>query len=134
MPEHAELHLLLSMVVPLGWLERVPTYKELIKELKEKDLHTYGFLGYPVLQAADIVMYDAAVVPVGEDQKPHVELTREIARRFNQFYGDVLTEPDVRLTPSPRLPGRTDARCRRATATSSASPKTKVRCAASSRP
>ena len=108
-PEHAELHLLLSMVVPLGWLERVPTYKELIKELKEKDLHTYGFLGYPVLQAADILMYDAAVVPVGEDQKPHVELTREIARRFNQFYGDVVTEPDVRLTPSPRLPG-TDGR------------------------
>ena len=108
-PEHAELHLLLSMVVPLGWLERVPTYKELIKELKEKDLHTYGFLGYPVLQAADILMYDASVVPVGEDQKPHVELTREIARRFNQFYGDVVTEPDVRLTPSPRLPG-TDGR------------------------
>ena len=108
-PEHAELHLLLSMVVPLGWLERVPTYKELIRELKEKDLHTYGFLGYPVLQAADILMYDAAVVPVGEDQKPHVELTREIARRFNSFYGNVLREPAVRLTPSPRLPG-TDGR------------------------
>ena len=108
-PEHAELHLLLSMVVPLGWLERVPTYKELIRELKEKDLHTYGFLGYPVLQAADILMYDAAVVPVGEDQKPHVELTREIARRFNSIYGPVLTEPAVRLTPSPRLPG-TDGR------------------------
>ena len=108
-PEHAELHLLLSMVVPLGWLERVPTYKEIIRELTERDLHTYGFLGYPVLQAADILMYDAAVVPVGEDQKPHVELTREIARRFNSVFGPVLREPDVRLTPSPRLPG-TDGR------------------------
>lgn len=108
-PEHAELHLLLSMVVPLGWLERVPTYKEQLRELEDRDIHTYGFLGYPVLQAADILIYDAAVVPVGEDQRPHVELTREIARRFNGIYGPVLTEPQVRLTPSPRLLG-TDGR------------------------
>ena len=107
--EHAELHLLLSMVVPIPWLERVPTYKEIIRQLVERDLHTYGFLGYPVLQAADILIYDAAVVPVGEDQEPHIELTREIARRFNAIFGDVLTEPEVRLTPSPRLPG-TDGR------------------------
>ncbi len=89
-PEHAELHLLLSMVTPLGWLERVPTYKEQIEQLKDKDLHTYGFLGYPLLQAADIVMYGdppaELLVPVGEDQVPHVELTREIVRRFNLFY------------------------------------------------
>jgi tryptophanyl-tRNA synthetase len=108
-PLHAELHLLLSMVVPLPWLERVPTYKEQIDQLKEKDLFTYGFLGYPVLQAADILIYRADVVPVGEDQKPHVELTREIARRFNNFYGKVLPEPDVKLTPTPKLPG-TDGR------------------------
>ncbi len=107
--EHAELHLLLSMVIPIPWLERVPTYKELLKELKDREIHTYGFLGYPVLQAADIVLYDAAVVPVGEDQKPHIELTREIARRFNSFFGEVLVEPQVRLTESPRLPG-TDGR------------------------
>jgi tryptophanyl-tRNA synthetase len=86
-PEHAELQLLLSMVTPLGWLERVPTYKEAIENVKGKDLHTFGFLGYPVLQAADIVIYDADVVPVGEDQVAHVELTREIIRRFNVFYG-----------------------------------------------
>ncbi|HXZ18917.1 MAG TPA: tryptophan--tRNA ligase [Candidatus Acidoferrales bacterium] len=89
-PEHAELHLLLSMVTPLGWLERVPTYKEQIENIKDKNLHTYGFLGYPVLQAADIVMYDADLVPVGEDQVSHVELTREIVRRFNYFYGGKL--------------------------------------------
>lgn len=86
-PEHAELHLLLSMVTPLGWLERVPTYKEAIDNVRDKDLHTYGFLGYPVLQSADIVMYDANLVPVGEDQVAHVELTREIVRRFDFFYG-----------------------------------------------
>jgi tryptophanyl-tRNA synthetase len=108
-PAHAELHLLLSMVVPLPWLERVPTYKEQIEQLREKDLNTYGFLGYPLLQSADILIYRAAFVPVGEDQKPHVELTREIARRFNNFYGAVLSEPDVRLTPTPKLPG-TDGR------------------------
>ncbi|HTQ86347.1 MAG TPA: tryptophan--tRNA ligase [Candidatus Solibacter sp.] len=86
-PEHAELHLLLSMVTPLGWLERVPTYKEQLDNIKDKNLHTYGFLGYPVLQSADIVMYDADLVPVGEDQVSHVELTREIVRRFNYFNG-----------------------------------------------
>jgi tryptophanyl-tRNA synthetase len=85
--EHAELYLLLSMITPLGWLERVPTYKEQLENIKDRDLHTYGFLGYPVLQAADILMYKADFVPVGEDQVPHVELTREIARRFNLAYG-----------------------------------------------
>ncbi len=86
-PEHAELHLLLSMVTPLGWLERVPSFKDQQQKLREKDLATYGFLGYPLLQSADILMYRAAHVPVGEDQVPHVELTREIARRFNYFFG-----------------------------------------------
>jgi tryptophanyl-tRNA synthetase len=90
-PEHAELHLLLSMITPLGWLERVPTYKDQQEQLKEKDLATYGFLGYPLLQSADILLYRAAVVPVGEDQAAHVEVTREIARRFNHLYG---REPD----------------------------------------
>jgi tryptophanyl-tRNA synthetase len=108
-PAHAELHLLLSMIVPLPWLERVPTYKEQIEQLREKDLSTYGFLGYPLLQAADILIYRADFVPVGEDQKPHVEVTREIARRFNHFYGPVLREPDVKLTETPKLPG-TDGR------------------------
>ncbi len=109
LPEHAELHLLFSMVTPLGWLERVPTYKEQLDNLAGRDLHTYGFLGYPVLQAADILMYKAGYVPVGEDQVPHVELTREIARRFNQFYGEIFPEPQALLTPSPRLRG-TDGR------------------------
>ncbi|MBL4647379.1 MAG: tryptophan--tRNA ligase [Gammaproteobacteria bacterium] len=86
-PEHAELHLLLSMSTPLSWLERVPTYKDQMQKLKEKDLHTYGFLGYPVLMSADILLYRAGLVPIGEDQLPHLELTREIARRFNYFYG-----------------------------------------------
>src|SRR5258707_4577866 len=90
-PEHAELHLLLSMVTPLGWLERVPTYKEALENVKDKDLHTYGFLGYPVLQTADIVMYGAPeaelVVPVGEDQTSHVELSRELVRKFNFHFG-----------------------------------------------
>ena len=86
-PEHAELHLLLSMTTPLGWLERVPSYKDQQEKLKEKDLATYGFLGYPLLQAADILVYKAGNVPVGEDQVAHVELTREIARRFNHIYG-----------------------------------------------
>jgi len=90
-PEHAELHLLLSMITPLGWLERVPTYKDQQAELKEKDLATYGFLGYPVLQSSDILIYRPAFVPVGEDQASHVEVTREIARRFNHIYG---REPD----------------------------------------
>ncbi len=87
LPEHAELFLLFSMVTPLGWLERVPTYKEQLENIKDRDIHTFGFLGYPVLQAADILMYKADCVPVGEDQVPHVELTREIARRFNLLYG-----------------------------------------------
>ena len=91
-PEHAELHLLLSMVTPLPWLERVPTYKDQQEKLKEKDLATYGFLGYPLLQSADILIYKASLVPVGEDQVPHVELTRELARRFNHLYG---MEPDL---------------------------------------
>jgi len=112
-PAHAELHLLLSMITPLGWLERVPTYKEQRENIKEKDLGTYGFLGYPVLQAADILIYKADVVPVGEDQVAHVELTREIARRFNGFYsskrGEVFPEPQALLTPAPKLPG-TDGR------------------------
>jgi tryptophanyl-tRNA synthetase len=86
-PEHAELHTLLSMITPLGWLERVPTYKDQQEQLKEKDLATYGFLGYPLLQSADILIYKAGLVPVGEDQVAHVELTREIARRFNHLYG-----------------------------------------------
>ncbi len=85
--EHAELHVLLSMITPLEWLERIPTYKEQIENLSDKDLSTYGFLGYPVLQSADIVIYDGDLVPVGEDQVPHIELTREIVRRFNVFYG-----------------------------------------------
>jgi len=85
-PQHAELHLLFSMITPLAWLERVPSYKEQQANLTEKDLNTYGFLGYPLLQAADILIYKGNFVPVGEDQVPHVELTREIARRFNMFY------------------------------------------------
>ena len=129
-PQHAELHLLLSMIAPLGWLERVPTYKEQRENIKEKDLGTYGFLGYPVLQAADILIYKGDFVPVGEDQVPHVELTREIARRFNMFYPRkgvggfaspaatpeelhhrfyVFPEPQPLLTPAAKLPG-TDGR------------------------
>lgn len=108
-PAHAELHLLFSMITPLGWLERVPTYKEQRENIKDKDLGTYGFLGYPVLQAADILVYKADCVPVGEDQVAHVELTREIARRFNGFYGPVLPEPQSLLTPAAKLPG-TDGR------------------------
>ena len=109
---HAELHLLFSMITPLGWLERVPTYKEQRENIKDKDLGTYGFLGYPVLQAADILIYKADCVPVGEDQVGHVELTREIARRFNGFYGrpkEVFPEPQALLTPAAKLPG-TDGR------------------------
>ncbi|MDE3200113.1 MAG: tryptophan--tRNA ligase [Acidobacteriota bacterium] len=113
LPEHAELFLLFAMITPLGWLERVPTYKEQQENLTGKDLSTYGFLGYPLLQAADILIYQPQFVPVGQDQAAHVELTREVARRFNQFYkiGDreVLPEPKVLLTPSPKLPG-TDGR------------------------
>jgi len=104
-PQHAELHLLLSMITPLPWLERNPTYKEQLREQTTRDLHTYGFLGYPVLQAADILMYDAAMVPVGIDQVPHLELTREIARRFNFLYKDTLSIPEAYLTETPKLLG-----------------------------
>jgi tryptophanyl-tRNA synthetase len=104
-PEHAELYLLLQMVTPIPWLERVPTYKEQIAQLNERDLSSIGFLGYPLLQTADVAIYDAAVVPVGEDQVPHLELSREVVRRFNNFSGDVLVEPQPLLTPTPRLPG-----------------------------
>jgi tryptophanyl-tRNA synthetase len=127
--QHAELYLLLSMITPLGWLERVPSYKEQQENLSSKDLSSIGFLGYPLLQAADILLYQPQFVPVGHDQAAHVELTREVARRFNQFYrkprikniGEilrttsleealyVLPEPQVLLTPSPKLPG-TDGR------------------------
>jgi len=130
-PQHAEFHLLLSMITPLGWLERVPSYKEQQENLTGRDLTTYGFLGYPLLQAADILIYQPDFVPVGQDQAAHVELTREVARRFNQFYkrkptlmemseallsedktaklGEILPEPQVLLTPSPKVPG-TDGR------------------------
>jgi len=108
-PEHSELHLILSMITPVSWLERCPTYKEQMHEIKGKDLSTYGFLGYPVLQAADITIYKASVVPIGEDQLPHLELTREVVRRFCQFYGDILPEPQALLTDVPRLLG-TDGR------------------------
>ncbi len=104
-PEHAEMALLLGMVTPLGWLERNPTYKEQLREITGRDLYTYGFLGYPVLQAADILLYKATKVPVGEDQLPHLELTREIARRFNHLYKSVFPEPEAILTSSPKLPG-----------------------------
>ncbi|MFZ0449214.1 MAG: tryptophan--tRNA ligase [Desulfatiglandaceae bacterium] len=103
--EHAELYLIYSMITPLPWLERNPTYKEQLKELTQRNLNTYGFLGYPVLQAADILMYKANGVPVGEDQAPHVELTREIARRFNFLYGETFPEPEVILTPTSKLLG-----------------------------
>jgi tryptophanyl-tRNA synthetase len=104
-PEHAELYLLLQMVVPIPWLERVPTYKEQREQLSEKDLSTVGFLGYPLLQTADVALYDARFVPVGEDQVAHLELSREAIRRFHQFYGEVLVEPQPLLTSMPRLPG-----------------------------
>jgi tryptophanyl-tRNA synthetase len=104
-PEHAELYLLLSMVVPVPWLERVPTYKELQESLKDKDLSSIGFLGYPLLQTADVAMYDARFVPVGEDQVAHLELAREAVRRFNNFFGEVLVEPQPLLTTFGRLPG-----------------------------
>jgi len=107
--EHAELHLLFSMITPLGWLERVPTYKEQQQQMPNKDLHMYGFLGYPLLQSADILIYRPDFVPVGEDQVAHIELTREVARRFNQFYKldgkPVFPEPQPLLTPSPKLLG-----------------------------
>jgi tryptophanyl-tRNA synthetase len=104
-PEHAELYLLLQMVTPIPWLERVPTYKEQTEQLAERDLSSIGFLGYPLLQTADVIIYDANIVPVGEDQVPHLELSREVVRRFNNFYGEVFVEPQSMLTPTPRLPG-----------------------------
>ncbi len=104
-PEHSELHLILSMITPLPWLYRVPSYKSKMEDIHDKDLDTYGFLGYPVLQAADILLYKANVVPVGKDQLPHLELTREIARRFNHYYGPVFPEPADLLTQFPTLPG-----------------------------
>ena len=107
--EHAELHVLLSMVTPLAWLERVPTYKEKQTEVKDKDLNTYGFLGYPLLQSADILIYRANFVPVGVDQMPHLEITREIGRRFNNFYGEVFPDPEGLLTEFPKVVG-TDGR------------------------
>lgn len=107
--EHAELHLLFSMTTPLSWLYRCPTYKDQLNQMKDKNITTYGFLGYPCLQAADILIYKADYVPVGEDQLPHLELTREIARRFNHMYDEVFPEPDAILTKAKVLPG-TDGR------------------------
>ena len=105
-PDHAELHLLLSMITPLGWLERVPTYKEQIQQIENKDLATYGFLGYPVLQTVDIAIYRGDFVPVGEDQASHLEISREIVRRFNYLYQrDVFPEPQALYTPTPKVPG-----------------------------
>jgi len=104
-PEHTELHLIFSMFVPLGWLERNPVYKEQMEEISDKDLHTYGFLGYPVLQASDILIYKGELVPIGQDQIPHLELTREIARRFNYLYGYTFPEPQALLTETPKIPG-----------------------------
>ena len=104
-PEHAELYLLLQMVTPIPWLERVPTYKEQMEQLSDKDLSSIGFLGYPLLQTADVVIYNAHFVPVGDDQVPHLELSREVVRRFHNFYGEVFVEPQPLLTPTPRLPG-----------------------------
>lgn len=108
-PEHAVLHVLLSMCIPLPWLERVPTYKEKMDQIQDREMNTYGFLGYPVLQAADILIYKAHFVPVGIDQLPHLELTREIGRRFDQLYGEIFPEPQPLMTEYPKLPG-TDGR------------------------
>jgi len=107
--EHAELYVLLGMITPLSWLERNPTYKEQIAENRDKDLHNLGFLGYPVLQTADIIVYKANKVPVGVDQAPHIEISREITRRFNNFYGPVFPEPETLLTQAPKILG-TDGR------------------------
>lgn len=106
-PEHAELYLLLQMVTPIPWLERVPTYKEQMEQLAERDLSSIGFLGYPLLQTADVIIYDANVVPVGDDQVPHLELSREVVRRFNNLYGEVFVEPAALVMESQakRLPG-----------------------------
>jgi tryptophanyl-tRNA synthetase len=104
-PHHSELNLILSMVTPVSWLERNPTYKEMLDNIEQRDLTTFGFLGYPVLMAADIILYKATRVPVGQDQLPHLEITREIARRFNHLYGEVFPEPEALLTETPKLPG-----------------------------
>jgi tryptophanyl-tRNA synthetase len=104
-PHHSELNLILSMVTPVSWLERNPTYKDMLDNIEQRDLTTFGFLGYPVLMAADIILYKAACVPVGQDQLPHLEITREIARRFNHLYGAVFPEPEAILTETPKLPG-----------------------------
>jgi tryptophanyl-tRNA synthetase len=104
-PEHAELSLLLSMIIPIPWLQRVPTYKEQIEQLSDRDLSSVGFLSYPLLQTADVIMYNARHVPVGDDQVPHLELSREIVRRFHNLYGEVFVEPQPLLTPVSRLPG-----------------------------
>ena len=104
-PEHAELYLLLSMTVPIPWLERVPTHKEQMEQLADRDLSTLGFLGYPLLQCADVIMYRARYVPVGEDQVPHLELAREVVRRFHGFFGGLFPEPQPLTTHFPRLPG-----------------------------
>lgn len=104
-PEHAEMGLMLSMITPLGWLERNPTYKEQLREMADREITTHGFLGYPVLQAADILLYKADIVPVGEDQLPHLELTREIARRFNHLFGETFVEPQALVSATPKLPG-----------------------------
>jgi tryptophanyl-tRNA synthetase len=109
LPEVAEFQLYLSMITPLGWLERVPSFKEQLEQLKGREISTHGFLGYPVLQAADIVIVRGERVPVGEDQLPHLELTREIVRRFNHLYGDTFEEPEAVLSKMPRIPG-TDGR------------------------
>jgi tryptophanyl-tRNA synthetase len=103
--EHAELHLIMSMISPVSWLERCPTYKEMQQQLVSKDLSTYGFLGYPVLMTTDIIIYKARWVPVGQDQLPHMELSREIARRFNHIYGEFFPEPEALLTETPKCPG-----------------------------
>ena len=104
-PQHAELNLVLGMITPVSWLERNPTYKEMRENLAAKDLSTFGFLGYPVLMAADIILYKATRVPVGQDQLPHLEITREIARRFNYLYGEVFPEPEALLTETPKVLG-----------------------------
>lgn len=109
LPDHAVLHVLLSMITPIPWLERIPTYKEQQAQLDDRDLSTYGFLGYPLLQTADVLIYNADFVPVGIDQAPHVELTRAIARRFNSLYKPIFKEPQTLLTETPKLPG-TDGR------------------------
>lgn len=107
--QHSELNLIFSMITPISWLERNPVYKEQLEQIKGKDLHTYGFLGYPVLQAVDILIYKANYVPIGVDQLPHLELTREIARRFNHLYGETFPVPEPLLTETPKIPG-TDGR------------------------